>query len=254
MSTLPAWMSRSELLMGEEPIKKLMNSHVLIAGLGGVGGICAEMLARAGVGKLTIVDADVVEASNRNRQAAALISTDGLLKTEVIAQRVKDINPDTEVVIHSIYLKDEVSQNLLDSDVFDYAVDCIDTLSPKVFYIRDCLAKGIPVVSSMGAGGKYDPTQIQVVDVSESRHCNLARYVRKRLKSLGIRKGVKVVYSPELADPARIIPAPEDNPKKSLIGTVSYMPAVFGCTVASVVIRDLSGVESYHPGGKKAKK
>ena len=106
----------------------------------------------------------------------------------------------------------------------------------------------------MGAGGKYDPTQIRVSDVSESKHCNLARYVRKRLKSLGIKKGVKVVYSPELTDPQRIILAPEDNPKKSIIGTVSYMPAVFGCTVASVVIRDLSGVEGYQPGGKKKKK
>jgi len=254
MSALPPWMGRSELLMGEEPIKRLINSHVLIAGLGGVGGICAEMLARAGVGKMTIIDADVVEATNRNRQAAALISTDGLLKTEVIAQRIRDINPDTEVIIHSIYLKNGNTQELLDSDTFDYALDCIDTLSPKVFFIRDCLAKGIPVVSSMGAGGKYDPTQIRVSDVSESKHCNLARYVRKRLKSLGIKKGVKVVYSPELTDPQRIILAPEDNPKKSIIGTVSYMPAVFGCTVASVVIRDLSGVEGYQPGGKKKKK
>lgn len=251
MSALPSWMSRSELLMGEEPIRRLMNSHVLIAGVGGVGGICAEMLARAGIGKLTLVDNDVVEESNRNRQAVALVSTEGMLKTEVIAQRIRDINPAIEVVIHSIFLKDEVSQNLLDSDTFDYAIDCIDTLSPKVFYIRDCLAKDIPVVSSMGAGGKYDPTQIQVSDISESKHCNLARYVRKRLKTLGIHSGVKVVYSPELADPDKIIPAPEDNPKKSIIGTVSYMPAVFGCTVASVVIRDLSGVESFQPGGKK---
>lgn len=240
--------------MGDEPIKKLMKSHVLVAGLGGVGGIAAEMLARAGVGKLTLVDADVVEASNRNRQAPALISTDGKLKTEVMAERIRDINPDIEIDIKTIFLQQGVTEPLLDAAKYDYAVDCIDTLSPKVFYIRACLDRNIPIVSSMGAGGKIDPTLLQVVDISESKNCNLARYVRKRLKSLGIKKGVKVVYSPEYADPARIIPAPADNPKKSLIGTISYMPAVFGCMVASVVIRDLGGLESYNPGTPKRKK
>jgi tRNA A37 threonylcarbamoyladenosine dehydratase len=247
MKKVPSWMGRSELLMGAEPIEKLMNSHVLVAGLGGVGGIAAEMLARAGVGKISLVDADVVEETNRNRQAAALISTNGRLKTEVMAERIKDINPDTEVIIHSIFLKDRITEELLDLHKYDYALDCIDTLSPKVFYLRACVQRGIPVVSSMGAGGKIDPTLVRVDDLSNSKHCNLARYVRKRLRSLGIRKGIKAVYSPEFADPERIIPAPEDNPKKSIIGTSSYMPAVFGCTVASVAIRDLAGLKSYDP-------
>jgi tRNA threonylcarbamoyladenosine dehydratase len=251
MNELPAWMSRSALMMGEEPIKRLIKSHVLVAGLGGVGGIAAEMLARAGVGKLTLVDADVVEASNRNRQAPALISTDGKLKTEVMAERIKDINPDVELEIKSIFLKNGVTEPLLDSNNYDYAVDCIDTLSPKVFYIRACIKRNIPIVSSMGAGGKIDPTLVQVVDISESKHCNLAKYVRKRLKTLGIKNGVKVVYSPEYADPERIILAPEDNPKKSLIGTISYMPAVFGCAIASVVIRDLAQLQPYNPGKPK---
>ncbi|MEZ5171922.1 MAG: tRNA threonylcarbamoyladenosine dehydratase [Bacteroidia bacterium] len=247
MKKIPSWMGRSELMMGPEPIEKLMNSHVLVAGLGGVGGIAAEMLARAGVGKISLVDADVVEETNRNRQAAALISTEGKLKTEIIAERIRDINPDTEVIVHSIFLREKITEEILDLHKYDYALDCIDTLSPKVFYLRACVLRNIPVVSSMGAGGKIDPTQVKVDDLYKSRHCNLARYVRKRLRTLGIKKGIKVVYSPEFADPERIIPAPDENPKKSIIGTISYMPAVFGCTAASVCIRDLAGLKSYSP-------
>lgn len=251
MSTLPEWMSRSELLLGEEAITRLMSSHVIIAGLGGVGGIAAEMLARSGVGELTLIDADVVEPSNRNRQAAALISTNNKLKTEIIAERILDINKDAKINIKTVFLQNGITEPLLDEAKYDYAVDCIDTLSPKVFYLRACLERGIPVVSSMGAGGKLDPTQIKISDISESYGCKLAKYVRKRLKSLGIRKGIKVVYSPEDIDPSRVVIAPEDNPKKSIIGTVSYMPSVIGCAVASVVIRDLGELRSYEPGAPK---
>jgi tRNA A37 threonylcarbamoyladenosine dehydratase len=254
MNKIPSWMGRSELLMGSEPIEKLMNSHVLVAGLGGVGGIAAEMLARAGVGKISLVDADFVEETNRNRQAAALISTNGRLKTEIMAERIRDINPDVEVIVHSIFLREKITDGILDAMKYDYALDCIDTLSPKVFYLRSCVLRGIPVVSSMGAGGKIDPTQVRVDDLFQSRHCNLAKYVRKRMRTLGIKKGIKVVYSPEFADPQRIIPAPEDNPKKSVIGTISYMPAVFGCTVASVAIRDIAGLDEYSPKIPKKRK
>jgi tRNA A37 threonylcarbamoyladenosine dehydratase len=254
MKKVPSWMGRSELLMGEEPIEKLMKSHVLVAGLGGVGGIAAEMLARAGIGKISLVDADIVEETNRNRQAAALISTNGRLKTEIMAERIRDINPNVEVEVHSIFLREKITDGLLDANQYDYALDCIDTLSPKVFYLRACVLRGIPVVSSMGAGGKIDPTQIKVDDLFQTKHCNLAKYVRKRMRTLGIRKGIKVVYSPEFADPNRIILAPEDNPKKSIIGTISYMPAVFGCAVASVAIRDLAGLEVYSPEIPKKKK
>jgi tRNA threonylcarbamoyladenosine dehydratase len=244
---VPSWMGRTQLMTGEEPIIKLMNSHVLIAGLGGVGGIAAEMLVRAGIGKITIVDSDTVDETNRNRQIPALKSTEGLLKTKVMAERLLDINPELNLVIKTLYLRDKITHEILEEAKPDYAIDCIDTLSPKVNYLIKCLSMGIPVVSSMGAGGKIDPTQLKVDDISKSRHCNLARYVRKRLRAQGIYKGIKVVYSPELADPAKIIQAPEGNVKKSLIGTMSYMPAVFGCTVASVVIRELSGVKEYRP-------
>jgi tRNA A37 threonylcarbamoyladenosine dehydratase len=245
---VPSWISRTQLMTGDAPILKLMNSHVLVAGLGGVGGIAAEMLVRGGVGKLTIIDSDVVDETNRNRQIPALISTQGRLKTEVMAERLLDINPLLKLDIRTVFLQEGVTEELLDElDQIDYAVDCIDTLSPKVFYLKKCLDMGIPVISSMGAGGKIDPTCLQVADISESKHCNLARYVRKRLRALGIYKGIKVVYSPELADPEKIITAPEGNAKKSFIGTMSYMPAVFGCTVASVVIRDISGMEVYRP-------
>ena len=240
-------MGRTLLMTGEDPILKLMNSHVLIAGLGGVGGIAAEMIVRAGVGKITIIDSDTVDETNRNRQVPALKSTEGKLKTEVMAERLMDINPELDLIIKTVYLREGITEALLEESNPDYAVDCIDTLSPKVFYLKKCLSMGIPVVSSMGAGGKIDPTRLLVDDISKSKHCNLARYVRKRLRTLGIYSGIKVVYSPELADPARIIQAPEGNVKKSFIGTMSYMPAVFGCTIASVVIRDLSGVEEYRP-------
>jgi tRNA A37 threonylcarbamoyladenosine dehydratase len=236
---LPQWMARTEVLLGEEMIQKLMHANVLVVGLGGVGGICAEMIARAGVGKMTIVDADVVEASNRNRQIPALISTDGKLKSEVMAQRIRDINPEIQLTVLSEFIRDERTNEILDQGNFDYAVDCIDTLSPKVFFIKACIERNIPLVSSMGAGGKFDPTQVEVIDISETYQCNLARYVRKRLRKYGVREGFKVVFSPEAADQSRIFESEKAYPKKSVIGTISYMPAAFGITCASVVIRDL---------------
>ncbi|KHJ39714.1 tRNA threonylcarbamoyladenosine dehydratase [Pedobacter glucosidilyticus] len=239
MIEIPHWMSRTNLLLDNHQMQKLMNANVLVVGLGGVGGICAEMIARAGVGKMTIVDADVVEASNRNRQIPALISTDNQPKAEVMAQRLRDINPDIDLTVINEYIKDQRTEEILNEGNFDYAVDCIDTLSPKVFFIQTCLEKGIPLVSSMGAGGRVDPSKVRVSDISDSYNCTLARYVRKRLRKFGIRKGLKVVFSSELPDANKVILAPEGGPKKSLIGTVSWMPAIFGCTVASVVIRDL---------------
>ena len=236
---VPAWLSRTEIMMGEEKVNNLLSANVLVVGLGGVGGICAEMIARSGVGKMTIVDADVVEASNRNRQIPALISTDGKLKAEVMAERIKDINPDIELTVIPEFIKDNRTIEILTSQKFDYAVDCIDTLSPKVFFIKACMDMKIPLISSMGAGGKFDPTKIEVIDISETYQCNLARYVRKRLKRHGIHKGFKVVFSPEAADQSRIFETPKAFPKKSVIGTISYMPAAFGITCASVVVRDL---------------
>lgn len=240
---VPYWMSRTQLLLDDEKINTLMQKHVLVVGLGGVGGICAEMIARAGVGKMTIVDADVVDLSNCNRQIPALHSTAGQSKAEVMAARIRDINPDIELTVLNEYLKEPRTREVLQATHFDYAVDCIDTLSPKVFFIQACVELGIPIVSSLGAGGKVDPLQITITDIADTHQCNLARYVRKRLNKLGIRKGVTVVFSPEEADQSKIIVSEKAYPKKSIIGTISYMPAMFGCMVASVVIRNLYGAE-----------
>lgn len=238
---IPYWMSRSQLLLGDEKIETLLGKHVLVVGLGGVGGICAEMIARAGVGRMTIVDGDTVDLSNCNRQIIALHSTEKQPKTEVMAARLKDINPELQLTAINDFIKEEKTANLLDSGGFDYVVDCIDTLSSKVFLIKGCVDRNIPIVSSLGAGGKVDPSQVQVTDISKTYQCNLAKYVRKYLRKFNIDKGVKVVFSPEGADQSRIIETEKAYPKKSIIGTISYMPNIFGCTAASVVIRDLMG-------------
>lgn len=238
---IPYWMSRTQLMLGNEKMEKLMHKNVLVIGLGGVGAICAEMIVRAGVGSITIVDNDKVDASNINRQIQALQSSVDLPKAIVLSKRLLDINPELKLTVHEMYIKDEITTELLSSTKWDYVVDCIDTLSCKVFLIKKCIDMKIPIVSSMGAGGKLDPSQIIVTDISKTYVCNLARYVRKRLQSLGIKKGLKVVFSPEKADQEKIIVTEKAFPKKSIIGTMSYMPAIFGCTVASVVIRDLIG-------------
>jgi tRNA A37 threonylcarbamoyladenosine dehydratase len=235
---IPLWMSRTRLLLGDEPLARLMHAHVLVVGLGGVGGICAEMIARAGVGAMTLIDADVVEAGNRNRQVPALISTDGMLKAEVMAQRLRDINPDIKLTIINRFLNRDNRSTLLGNTQYDYAVDCIDTLTPKVHFIKHCLDKNIPIVSSMGAGSRVDPSQIKIIDISGTYNCKLAYYVRKKLHALGVYSGLNVVFSPEQPAEKRVV-LTENGPKKSVIGTISYMPAIFGCMLASVVIRDL---------------
>jgi len=240
---IPYWMSRTQLMLGDAAVEKLMQKTVLIIGLGGVGGICAEMIARAGIGKITIVDNDTIDASNINRQIPALHSTIKKSKAKVLAARLLDINPNLQLEVQELYIKEEITSDLLQSTQWDYVVDCIDTLSSKVFLIKKCVDLQLPIVSSMGAGGKIDPSQIKVTDISKTRECNLARYVRKRLHTLGIKNGVKVVFSPEKADQSRIIETEKAFPKKSIIGTLSYMPAIFGCTVASVVIRDLMAMD-----------
>jgi tRNA A37 threonylcarbamoyladenosine dehydratase len=232
-------MSRTQLMLDDETVERLINKNVLIVGLGGVGGICAEMIARSGVGKMTIVDGDVVDLSNCNRQIVALHSTEKKPKVNIMAERLLDINPQLELTMLNEFIKEERTIEILEKGQFDYAVDCIDTLSPKVWFIKACVDRKIPIVSSLGAGGKVDPLQIQVTDISKSYKCNLARYVRKYLHKLGVFEGVKVVFSPEDVDQTKIIETEKAFPKKSIIGTISYMPAIFGCITASVVIRDL---------------
>lgn len=225
-------------MVGEECSKRLRDAHVLVVGLGGVGAYAAEQLCRAGIGKMTIADGDVVEETNRNRQLPALIGTTGQSKAIVLGKRFMDINPDLELKVINEYLKDERMTDLLDQDRYDYVVDAIDTLSPKVFLIYHSVQRRIPVISSMGAGGKMDPALIRVGDLSESYNCKLARVLRKRLGKMGLHKGVTVVFSPEEVSKERVRPE-EGRNKRSTVGTISYMPPLFGCYCASVVIRNL---------------
>ena len=232
------WLERTSLLLGDEKLNKLQNANVLVVGLGGVGAYAAEMIARAGVGRMTIADADVVSESNINRQLIALHSTVGRHKTEVMAERLRDINPNIELTIVSRYIKDDETDALLDSDKFDYVVDAIDTLSPKLALIKGALDRQIPLVSSMGAGAKTDPAKMEICDIAKTHHCPLAHMLRKRLHKIGIRKGFTAVFSPEPVREGAMILCEEQN-KKSNMGTISYIPAVFGIGCASVVIRGL---------------
>jgi tRNA threonylcarbamoyladenosine dehydratase len=234
------WLSRTELCLGTEGIIKLRNSSVLVVGLGGVGAYAAEMICRSGVGQMTIVDGDLINSSNRNRQLPALVSTEGLPKAEVMSQRLKDINPELDLVVIPEYIRDERMIEILDPG-FDYVVDAIDTLTPKVYLIYHSLKKGYKVVSSMGAGGKFDPTQIEIADISETTNCSLARILRKKLHRLGVRDGVKAVYSREPINKESVEAVEDERNKASVVGTISYMPAAFGIACASVVIRELTG-------------
>ena len=236
----PAWMERTELLLGEELLLKLRKSHVLIVGVGGVGAYAAEMICRSGIGKMTIADADSVAESNLNRQLVALHSTLGRTKTSVLADRLLDINPKLELQAIHQYIRDEATYELLDATHYDYIVDAIDTLSPKANLIKAALDRGIPIVSSMGSGAKTDPMQVEIRDIAKTHHCPLAHMLRKRLHKMGIRTGFHAVFSAEKAREGAMILCEETN-KKSNVGTISYMPAVFGCACASVVIRGLIG-------------
>jgi tRNA A37 threonylcarbamoyladenosine dehydratase len=235
------WLTRTELLLGEEKLLKLKSSNVLIVGLGGVGAWAAEMICRSGVGSMTIVDGDTIHPSNLNRQLAALKSTEGLPKAEVVGQRLRDINPDLNLTVIHEYLKDERMIEILDKG-YDFVVDAIDTLSPKIFLIYHSLQRKFNLVSSMGAGGKTDPLKVMISDISETSNCPLARLIRKRLHRLGIHEGFTAVFSPEATDKSKIIPTTGENNKASIVGTISYMPAAFGIACASVAIRHLGAI------------
>jgi tRNA threonylcarbamoyladenosine dehydratase len=231
------WLNRTRLLIGNENIEKLKNSHILVVGLGGVGAYAAEMLCRAGIGKMTIVDGDNIELTNLNRQLPGLISNIGKRKAEIMANRLKDINPTIELTVIDEYIRDECMIEILKTN-YDYVVDAIDTLTPKVYLIYHSLKNGLKIVSSMGSGGKMNPELIQSCDISKSYNCNLARMLRKRLSRLGIKNGVKVVFSPEEVS-EEAIRIEESTNKKSTVGTISYMPPLFGCHIASVIIQDI---------------
>lgn len=233
------WNTRTELLLGADRMEQLAHSHVLVVGLGGVGAYAAEQICRAGIGHMTIVDADTVNASNINRQLAALHSTLGIPKAEVVAQRLLDINPRLKLTVINEFLRDERTEEVLNATKYDFIVDAIDSLSPKVYLLYHAISRKIPIVSSMGAGAKVDPAQVQIADISKTMNCALAKAVRKRLRGMGVNKGLPVVFSTEMANPDAIIEIDNEQCKRSTAGTVSYIPAIFGCYLASYVIRNI---------------
>lgn len=258
------WTDRTELLIGKDKMQRLCNAHVLVVGVGGVGAYAAEMLCRAGVGEMTLVDADTVNVTNINRQLPATHRTMGRPKVEVLAERFRDINPDIKLHALPVFLTEDLSIGRSGSEIegfdydcikvspsdanslfamsdsrFDFIVDAIDTIAPKCALMVEALKRGIPIVSSMGAGAKSDITQIRFADLWDTYHCGLAKAVRTRLKKAGIRHSLPVVFSTEQANRNAVITVEGEQNKKSTAGTVSYMPAVFGCYLAEYVIRKL---------------
>lgn len=234
----PPQFERTEILLGEAGLARLAQAHIFLAGLGGVGSWCAEALARAGVGRLTLVDMDRVAASNINRQLPATLSTVGEFKTEVMAARIRDINPDCRLTVLTEFITPANVADMLPVDA-DFVVDCIDSLNCKVALIVTALQQGLPVAASMGAGNKLDVTRVRVSDISKTLVDPLAREVRTRLKRQGIRKGVLCVWSDEPGRPPRPPePTPQGRPR-AVNGTISYLPPLFGLMLAGAVVKRL---------------
>lgn len=232
------WQERAELLFKEEGLTNLKNSNVLVVGLGGVGSFAAEFLVRAGVGSMTIVDGDTVDITNINRQLPALHSTVGLPKVHVVGDRLLDINPELNLIRLEEFLSPERAYELVTPD-FDYVLDCIDSLTPKLNLLVASKRKKVKVISSMGAGGKYEASKVKVRDISRTEYCPLAKNIRKRLKEHKISKGVKAVFSTEVPDQSSIKLTDGKNFKKSFYGTNSWMPCLFGLHAAETVIKHL---------------
>ena len=233
------WLQRTELLVKEEGIERLQSANILIVGLGGVGSFAAEFLVRSGIGNLTIVDGDTVDITNINRQLPALNSTIGKNKTDIVAERILDINPEINLKKINEFLEPERMEKILTQEKFDYVLDCIDSLSPKLALIITCKRKKIKLVSAMGAGGKTDPSKVMVRDISKTNNCFLAKQIRKKLKKEQIHKGFRCVFSTEIQDENSLKMTDGSNYKKSFYGTISYMPAIFGLYAAAEVIRFL---------------
>ncbi len=233
------WLERTELLIKEEGLEKLNKANVLVVGLGGVGSFAAEFLARAGVGNMTIVDGDTVDITNINRQLPALHSTVGKHKVEVVAERLLDINPKLNLIKINEFLNPERMDQVLDEGNFNYILDCIDSVTPKLKLLIAARRRKIKVVSSMGAGGKIDPSKVMVRDISKSHNCHLARQIRKRLKKEKINKGIRCVFSNEIQNEESLKMTDGTNYKRSFYGTISYIPAIFGLYAAAEVINHL---------------
>lgn len=236
------WYDRTETLLGQDAVSRLASSRVLVAGVGGVGGYAAEMLARTGVGHITMIDADNVAVSNINRQLIALHGTVDESKVELFAQRFRDINPEIETKTLQQYITAENVPELL-GDGYDYVIDAIDTVAPKMALIIHCLTHKIPIISSMGAGGRIDPTRVGYFDISETREDGLARVVRQRLRKEGIRHGLEVVASTEAPRRRSVIELNDPN-KRSSFGTIASIPAIFGIFLANKVIIKLAALNN----------
>ena len=234
-----SWLSRTTLLIGEKAVLHLNNCHVMVVGLGGVGSYAAEFIARSGIGKMTIIDGDTVDPTNRNRQLPALATNHGVPKALIMKERLLAINPELQLNVVQDFVNPEMVTTQL-ANKPDYIIDAIDSITPKLTFIKMAMETGIPMVSSMGAGAKLDPTRLRVVDISKTYNCPFAQQIRKQLKTrFGIRKGLKVVFSPEEPIRESLMLTDGRNYKKSAYGTISYLPATFGSVAASVVIRDL---------------
>ena len=230
-----SWLERTELLVEKEGLQKLQKANILVVGLGGVGSYAAEFIARAGVGKMTLVDGDVFDVTNKNRQLPALDSTIGKSKALILAARLKDINKDIQLTVVAEFLSPDSAYAIVSKE-FDYVLDCIDSITPKVNLIVAARRKKVKIISSMGAGGKLDATKIRIKDIAQTRNCTMARVLRKRLKERKVNKGVKAVYSEEMQIAKSVKITDGTNFKKSFYGTISYMPAAFGLQAAAHVI------------------
>ncbi len=237
------WLERTELLIGEEALGKLKESNVLVVGLGGVGSYAAETLVRAGLGHITIIDGDDVDPTNKNRQLQALDSTVGKQKAFVLRDRFLDINPELEVKVIDAFMEPDVMQSFLQNNPFTYVLDCIDSFTPKLSLILTLRRMKYPFISSMGAGGKLDPSRIRVADVGKTRECKFAQQVRKLLKNKGVTRGVLCVYSEEVQPKHSLKLTDGTKFKKSFYGTISYMPGMFGMTMAAEVINRITSLK-----------
>jgi tRNA threonylcarbamoyladenosine dehydratase len=238
------WLERTELLIGEEALQRLKASHVLICGLGGVGSYAAEFIARSGVGTMTIIDGDAFDPTNKNRQLPAMDSTIGRSKAEVMAERIKDINPDINLIVLKEFVQPERVNEILKESKPDFVMDCIDSITPKITWLIACKRNKIKVISSMGAGGKLDPSKIETKDISKVVNCKMATHIRKRLKKEKINKGIKAVFSGELQRKNSLKMTDGSNFKKSFYGTISYIPALFGLHAAAYVIQYIAKIEN----------